>query len=66
MQKHYAVFDHKINKCKLSCVQHSKNYNEHLSCYANCQKGMKSFAEFVDNKINVMHQSLNECVSHGS
>lgn len=66
MQKHYAAFDYKINKCKLKCIQKSNNYGQNKNCYVKCEAGMRTFRRFVDERINQMQKLLNECVSNAN
>jgi hypothetical protein len=59
LKRHYAIFNYKINKCKLACARNSTNYSQHLTCYENCEKGMKVFSGCVDQKIKEMEEYLN-------
>ena len=64
MEKHYVVFNHKINKCKLNCVEKGNNYVDIKRCYSGCETGVKTFRRFVDERITQMQTLMGECVSN--
>lgn len=66
MEKHYAVFNHKINKCKLNCAEKSRSYADIKNCYPGCEAGVRTFRRFVDERIKQMQSLMGECVSTAS
>lgn len=66
MEKHYALFNHKINKCKLNCAEKANGYNDIKRCYSGCETGIKTFKRFVDERITQMQTLMGECVSNAN
>lgn len=60
------MFNHKINKCKLTCADKGNSYADVKKCYVNCESGLKTFRRFVDERITQMQKLMNECVSHAA